>query len=343
MKNILKKYGYNTISYQSLIGGLEYFMDDRYEGYIAYKKIKKTYLAIGDPICKEEDILYLSHSFREFIKKKKWYCSFLSVSEKFQKQLEMLWFGTLKIGEEAIFNLKEFTLQGSKMRNSRNLVSRAEREWIKISIIQELSQKIKTDIDDLNIKWEKTRKVGGFSFLLTLDPFKNFEDKLMLSAYRWEKLVWYISAVPIYNRKWFYFEDIIRSEKAPLWTNHLMVYWLLEYMKQQWYEMASLWTSPLWNIEKRPEERFKKTHRLLKFLYNRVNMFYNFKWLHHFKKSMCPNSWEEKYVAFYPARLRPKLFLSIAKAYNPKGITGIVASKITKEILPKKNNNIKHK
>lgn len=338
LKKYLKKYWYNTVSYQSLIWWLEYFTDYKYDWYIAYKKIKKTYLAIWDPICREQDILYLSHSFREFIKNKKWYCSFISVSEKFQKQLELLWFWTLKIWEEAIFNLNEFTLQGSKMRNSRNLVSRAEREGVKISIIDELTPKIKQDIDDLNLQWEKTRKVSGFSFLLALDPFKNFEDKLMLSAYIEDELVWYISAVPIYNRKWYYFEDIIRAEHAPLWTNHLMVYRLLEHMRSQWYEMASLGTSPLWNIEKRPEERFKKTQRLLKFLYNRINMFYNFKGLHHFKKSMCPNSWEEKYVAFYPARLRPKLFLSIAKAYNPKGITGIIISKITTDILPKKDN-----
>jgi len=336
MKELLKKYWYNTISYQSLLWWLEYFSHEKYDGYIAYKKIKKTYLGVGDPICSEKDVLYLAHEFREFVKKNKWYSSFISVSERFQKQLVILWFWTLKIWEEAMFNLDDFSLDWSKMRNSRNLINRSEKEWVRVSIVSSLNEKIKKDVARLNLDWAESRKVTGFSFLLTLDPFKNFEDKLMLSAYVWDKLVGYISAVPIYNRQWFYFEDIIRSQDAPLWTNHLMVYRLLEHMKETWYKIASLWTSPLWNIEKRPEERFRKTHRLLKFLYNRVNMFYNFKWLHHFKKSMCPNSWEEKYIAFYPARLRPKLFLSIAKAYNPRWITWIVISKITKEILPRK-------
>ena len=43
---LLKKYGYNTISFQSIMGGFSYFESAQgIEGFIPYIKIKRTFLA----------------------------------------------------------------------------------------------------------------------------------------------------------------------------------------------------------------------------------------------------------------------------------------------------------
>ncbi len=305
------------------------------EGYISYVKAgKKDYLVIGDPICSENDMMRLIHSFRLHVLSQKGRFIFLSISEKTKELFEMMGFGVLKIGEEALFDIPSFSFEGKEKRSFRNMVRRAEKEGVSIRHITRLTQEEQDKIQNLNSDWLINRKTKGFSFLLKLTPFENFEDKIFFVAELGDKIVGYISAVPIYARKGYYFEDIIRSKDAPLGTNQLLIYSIILFMKEQGYAIASLWTSPLWNIEENSNTDYRKTQKILKLLYNRVNSFYNFKWLYHFKKSLCPSFWEEKYIAFYPQKLRPKVFFAIAKAYNPKGVTGIIVSKISKIVFP---------
>ncbi len=332
-KKILEKYGYNTVSYQSLMEGIQSFNVGSIEGFISYTVVKKTYIAIGDPLCSENNMFELTHAFRKYVWEKKGYCTFISVSSVFQKKLDIMGFGTLKIGEEAIFEIEKFTLLGKDMSDVRNMIRRAQKEGVSIRRLETPDINSLWDMEKLNSDWMSTKKVKGFSFLLKLTPFENFEDKIIFLAEKEGNIVGYLSAVPIYQRNGYYFEDIIRSNDAPLGTNQFLVYSSLEYLKEKGYSIASLGTSPLWNIQNEHQDKFRKTQKLLKFIYLHINSFYNFRWLYHFKKNLCPTSWEEKYVAFYPAKLRPRLFLSIAKAYNPKWVTGILVSKIGKTIL----------
>lgn len=41
-------------------------------------------------------------------------------------------FGTLKIGEEAIFEIEKFTLLGKDMSDVRNMIRRAQKEGVSI-------------------------------------------------------------------------------------------------------------------------------------------------------------------------------------------------------------------
>ena len=336
-KTLLQKYGYNTISYQSLMDWLETFQVDGIEWYISYIKVGRwSYIVVGDPICSDNNIMKLVHSFRTTVLAKRWRILFLSLSEKRREYFEIMWFWVLEIGKEALFDISNFTLEWKEKRDVRNLIRRAKKEGAVIRHITNLSNDDRQKIEELNSDWLTTRKTKWFSFLLKLSPFENLEDKILFVVEQEEKIVWYLSAVPIYGRNGFYFEDIIRSNNSPLGTNQLLVISAVEYLKEQGYDVASLGTSPLWNIDKKNSVKHKKTHAILKLIYKRVHGFYNFKWLYHFKKSLCPSIWEAKYIAFYPPKLRPKVFLAIAKAYNPRGITGIVLSRIIKIVFHKK-------
>lgn len=66
-KKILEKYGYNTVSYQSLMEGIQSFNVGSIEGFISYTVVKKTYIAIGDPLCSENNMFELTHAFRKYV------------------------------------------------------------------------------------------------------------------------------------------------------------------------------------------------------------------------------------------------------------------------------------
>ncbi|MFH1642139.1 MAG: DUF2156 domain-containing protein [Nanoarchaeota archaeon] len=336
IKELLKKYAYNTISFQSLIDGLNYFeVTQRIEGFIPYIKIGHTFLAVGDPICDEDSVYDLVHDFRKFCKKEKSYCCFLSVSEKFKHKLDLMGFGNLKIGEEGIFDFPAYSFEGSKMKVLRNSVNHAKNKGVTVRRVEYYNDLIFSKILKLNNEWLTTRKVKGFSFLLKLNPTENFDEKIIFIAELDNVIVGYLSCIPIYKRNGWYFEDLIRSEAAPNGTNHFLVYEAVAYLKSKEFQMATLGTSPLGNIEKIDNPDYKSINKILKFAYEHIHGFYNFRGLHDFKESFNPSRWEEKFFSFYPVTFKPKLILAIIKAYDPAGLNGIMLSKLKKILLKK--------
>ena len=334
IKGLLKKYGYNTVSFQSLMTGLSYYESSKnIEGFIPYLKINNVYLVPGDPICAEDQVYELVNELKLLCKAEKSYCCFLSISEKLKHKLEIMDFGNIKIGEEGIFNLAEYSLDGKGMKDIRYNVRFAKDEGVMISHLDYPDPKIYTKMLRINQDWLTTRKVTGFSFLLGLNPTENFEDKHIFIAKYKNKVVGYLSCVPIYNRNGMYFEDLIRSKDAPRGTNHLLVIEAINFLKLKGYSLATLGTSPLSNIDNTDSSEYKNINKILEYIYENVNGFYNFKGLHEFKKSFNPNYYEEKYFSFYPNKLKITLLYAIIKAYNPTGVSKILLSKLQKLVI----------
>lgn len=264
--------------------GLDHFESSKgIEGFIPYVQIDDVYLAAGDPICAQENFMEFVHEFRTFTKKNKADCCFLSASEPAKHNFELMGFGYLKIGEEGIFDLSIYTFEGSKLKDVRYDINHARKEGVIVKRLEQANEKTFTEIEQLSTKWLNTRNVHGFSFLLTLNPLENFEDKIFFIAEYNNQLVGYLSCVPIYLRNGFYFEDLIRSPEAPSGTNQLMIYEAINYLKSKGYSIATLGTSPLGNIEETDNSDHKLINEALHFIYERPNGFYNFITLHNFK------------------------------------------------------------
>ncbi|TFH39185.1 MAG: DUF2156 domain-containing protein [ANME-2 cluster archaeon] len=91
VKLLLKKYAYNTVSFQSLMEGLDYFESSKgIEGVIPYLQIKDVCLAVGDPICAQENFIEFVHEFRIFNKNNNADLCFLSASEVAKHYLELM-------------------------------------------------------------------------------------------------------------------------------------------------------------------------------------------------------------------------------------------------------------
>lgn len=64
--------------------------------------------------------------------------------------------------------------------------------------------------------------------------------------------------------------------------------------------------------------------KLFKFMYEKLNSFYGFKGLYHYKKKYSPSVWENRYRVYYPKLFTPKIAYSIIKAQNSKGVSDFI-------------------
>ena len=332
IKSLLKKYGYNTSSFQLLSNGLEYFTSTQnIDGLIAYIRVNDTFVCAGDPLCADEDFSKLVLEFRRFSKDKNKTPLFLQVSHKAKKLFDMAGFGALKFGEEAIFDLETYDFSGGERKSLRWGIRNAQKEGVSAELYSKKDTKCIRSICE---EWLSSRKTKGFSFLLSLDPLENKEEKIIFVAKKSGRCVGYLTAVPVAARHGWYFEDIIRAKNAPNGTNQLLVKTAIDHLKSQGAKMASIGTAPLGNILDDETEERKLINKILRYAYNNLNGFYNFKGLHEFKSSFGPSMWEKKYLCFYPDRFRPKYLLAVIAAYQPGGIPGAALSKLQKIITP---------
>lgn len=329
IKDLLKKYGYNTSSFQLLTSGMTYFTSPSgISGVIGYLVIGNIFVCAGDPLCSDDDIFNFVHEFRLFAKSKKKKCLFLQVSEKVEKKLRIMGFGSLKFGEEAVISLNEYTFEGREKRVVRQHASRAKNAGVEISLLSSKAEE--REITYLSEDWLSGRKTKGFSFLLGLDPLDEKDEKFIFVAKEEDEIVGYLTAVPIYARNGFYFEDVIRSVDAPSGTNQLLIKYAIEFLKEKGFSIVTLGTAPLGKLRDDDTVEHRRINNVLNYAYEHLNGFYNFKGLYEFKSNFVPSVWEKKYLCFYPEKIKANYFVAIVRAYTGKRLSGLAFLQLKK-------------
>lgn len=104
-----------------------YFFSSTGQSYISYRVAKSFALALGDPVGPEWDAERAIEEFVRYCHDHGWRVGFHQVHHDRLPVYERLQFRRMKIGEDAIVDLREFSLQGSAMKEFRNTVNRLGR------------------------------------------------------------------------------------------------------------------------------------------------------------------------------------------------------------------------
>ena len=318
----LKRYGYSADSFLTL-GEFERFTA-HVKGYVAVHRTRGLCVAISDPVCDPADTMELVHALRKDCEARKQRLAFVSVTPRAQHALDLMGFGSIKTAEKGIFDLKEYTFEGSDKREVRQHASKAEREGV---IVRNVEDRDAEAVDALLEEWLGTRKTEGFSLTLGFSEAFNDERRVLVAEHE-GRIVGYLACTPIYARNGWYFEDLIRGQDAPRGTNHLLVREAIRIFRDEGYEMATLGSAPLGRIREGETDERRLINRSLEFAYEHFNAFYNFKGLAGFKASFSPSSWESQYLCYWPPRLTPGVLVGIVELSLPGGITKAVRDKL---------------
>ncbi len=332
VRELLKKHGYNSASYNILKEDKQYFFSQKgIEGVIAYVDVADVYLAAGDAVCSDSDMIHFVHEFRKFCKKSGKVCCFQAVSKKFRDVLDLMGFGFFKIGEEPFFDLNAWAMAGQKFKDVRNNINHAKREGFSVIEYRPLEVRVpkhERQMNQLSKKWLEEKKTGEFSFLVGSVSLKNpGERKYFLVLNRRDSVEAFIICVPFHARKGIYLDIMRRKEKPERGTTELLITETFRILKEQGYSLASLGAAPLADVTT-DEEKKQLIQHALDFAYHNLNYFYRFKPLFEYKEQFGPSFWEPKYMAYYPPNFRTRYIYAVLKAYDPKGITDIVLSNL---------------
>lgn len=329
------RYGYEHQSFVLLYGGMEVWRLRKPEAAVLYRRVGRVAVVGGAPLTAREHLREVTRRFLAHCRERNLDCLMLPLTQETANVARECGMGLLKIGESGYFKLPEWKPAGDRGKKVRAGVNQARKAGITVERYDPLSnqdERARAEIEELCQAWIDTREVDALGWLLELDPFKLAEYKrYFLARAANGRLEGMLACCPIPARNGWYLEDLIRRPGAGRGVSELLIVEALSSLAAEGAELATLATSPLAGIESNGSSgEFKHLARLLRLIYEHLDAFYHFKTLHRFKAKFAPSFVEHEYVAIYPPRIRLRMVLGVIGAFDPRGLSGVMASKLRK-------------
>jgi phosphatidylglycerol lysyltransferase len=126
----------------------------------------------------------------------------------------------------------------------------------------------------------------------------------------------FIVCEPIYGRSGYYLDVTRRRPDAIRGTMELLSTEILRLVGEEGYQMASMGLAPLALLDDPDLLDHRVLARVMRFIYERVNLNYDFKRLYRYKAKYHPHRWEPLYFCFNQRRLSLSMLYAVIQVRN---------------------------
>ncbi|MGZ3456672.1 MAG: phosphatidylglycerol lysyltransferase domain-containing protein, partial [Polyangiales bacterium] len=195
----------------------------------------------------------------------------------------------LPLGEDPIWDLRAWTPH----KSMREQLRRARTKGVTVRVVEsaELAEghPTRSAMERIIVRWLSTRPLAAMGFLVDVRPFELAEERIVVVAERGGAMVGFAAAVPIYQRRGYFLEDLLRDD-APNGTAEALVELVFRQARSQGAELATLGLAPLSG----------SVPRALAWIGRRTRGLYNFEGVRAFKARLHPVAWEPVFLAHPP-------------------------------------------
>ncbi|AMP19938.1 hypothetical protein AZF37_00960 [endosymbiont 'TC1' of Trimyema compressum] len=186
LRELVVKHGQNPISYLTLESDKKIFYSKNLDAAVAYKVVRGIFVCCGDIICSDDDSEIFLNEIQNFCKQNGWSVLFLNITGHYLNLYKANNFRIAKYGEDACFNLSEFSLKGGKIATVRSSYNRSQREGIIVKEYKhafgrdyELEKKIK----EISEEWLENKNTLELSFMLGSVCLNNLLDRRIFMVF----------------------------------------------------------------------------------------------------------------------------------------------------------------
>jgi len=312
-REIVEKHGRSSLAALTLLNDKSYFFSPSGQSVIAYVPKGRGAIALGDAIGPVEEREETIICFQQFCQRNDWYPAFYQTLPDDLQLYRSLGFRILKIGEEAIIDLKKFTLTGKAGKNFRPAINRLAKQGYQVNfypppIGQNLLQQLKSVSDE----WLKIVEGSEKRFSLGW-----FEETYLRECE--------IAAVQTPDGEITAFSNIVSEYQLNEVTHDMMRHRLsiekgtmdfllismLQKFKEQGYDSFNFGLSALSGVGENPESR--RLEKVLRYLYQHLNRFYDFHGSHAHKEKFHPD-WQPRYLVYPSLTALPDVVVALIRA-----------------------------
>ncbi|MEH2299658.1 MAG: phosphatidylglycerol lysyltransferase domain-containing protein [Nostoc sp.] len=312
-KEIVEQYGRSSLAALTLLNDKSYYFSPTGNSVIAYVPKGRGAIALGDPIGPIEDRKETILAFQQFCQRNDWYPGFYQTLPDDIQLYKSLGFKVLKIGEEAIVDLKTFTLQGKAGKNFRPSINRLTKLGYQIDFYQPpIANDLLHRLKPVSDEWlkmvqgsEKHFSLGWFeeAYLRECEIAVVYNPEGQISAFANIVREYQLNEATI---------DMMRHRPSiENGTMDFLFISLLQHFKECGYDSFNFGLSAFAGVGDNPESR--RLEKVLHYLYQHLSRFYNFKGLHSYKDKFRPG-WEPRYLIYPSLATLPDVVVALIRA-----------------------------
>lgn len=325
-RELVHRFGHDTLSYFALRDDRSYFFDEGREAFLSYKIWRNVALVGGGPVGPTTGIPGLIESFRQFCEANGLIPCFVGVSGDQLPVYQSSNLRHLKIGEESLIRLEDFDVGRLKRK-----VRRAERHCGDCGITAhmfaapDLPASLRPQAGDISRSWVRTKGGAERGFSMTLGRFPRVEDRdaRVLVAVEGERLVGFLTFVPVFQANGWSLDMMRRHIDSPNGLTEFMVLQAARQLQAEGYEFMSLNFASLSSTQAAVAEP-RAVGSLRKFLFHNLSSVYQLKSLYQFNVKFDPE-WSSRYLVYGDLIRVPRVIAAVVQAEDPVKLSTLAA------------------
>ena len=302
----------DTQGYLALLGDKYLFWNEAHDAFIMYAITSQFWIAMGNPVGNKAAIEELLYGFLEHADQYGAKAVFYQTSEAWLPAYLELGLSLFKLGEEALVDLTNFSLQGKQRENQRSAINKFTKLGFSFEILSgAVVENVLPQLRQISDAWlsHKSTREKGFSLGFFEEGYiKNCDVAVIKDE---------AGNIKAFANLWLTSDkaqlsvDLMRYQ--PNTPNGIMDYLFAELMlwgRAENYQWFCLGMAPLAGLNNRPLSPL--WNKVGATLFKKGEHFYNFEGLYEYKAKYAPQ-WHPRYLAAPAGLSVPFILMQIAR------------------------------
>jgi lysylphosphatidylglycerol synthetase-like protein (DUF2156 family) len=313
------------IAWQHGADSMSYFakQDDKRQfsvdgrAFVGFSLRHRVAIVAGDPVGEADAIGPLIAAFLDLCRLNDWLPVFYETSDRYLDHYRaggLRWF---KIGEEAVLDLRRWSLNGGAVAKVRQFINKVRREAPDLDIIEYRRQGAANEIDDqledISRAWLARKTGGEMGFNLGRFSVEDLADKRTFVARRGDGTVEaFVTWLPYRSGRAVVIDAMRHRADAQPGIMDLLIAESALRFKHEGLEAASLAMAPLANAD--PAAGVSSYDRGVRLIFEHVSRVYGYRSLFQFKKKFAP-AWEPRFLVFSRPDHLPRIAYALVSVH----------------------------
>jgi lysyl-tRNA synthetase class 2 len=298
---LVRTHGSDTLAYFKLRPDKHYFFSDDGTAFAGYRVESGVLLVSGEPVGPAASIPELLRQLAIFAERRGLRLAALGVGESMRPAFEAVGLRAFYVGDEAIVDTTEFSLEGREIRKVRQSVSRLAKAGYSAELrrVADLDDATCAEIETVSAGWRGKKAERGFSMALGSIHREHQGDTVVVLARDDEGSVrGFLHFVPSYGRAAMSLSSMRRDPSTPNGLTEYLVVRAIEFFRDEGVREVSLNFAAFARLLHGPRTRLQ---RILGGLLLRADAVFQIERLYRFNAKFFPR-WEPRYLMYEGSR-----------------------------------------
>jgi phosphatidylglycerol lysyltransferase len=318
IQNIFSAHGLHALSAFAVQNDKHHLLLGNQDALVAYAVRGSIALAAGDPLASDEDFEKCVEEYLAYCRRNGWTPCIYEAAEQRLPAYHSLGLRSLKMAEEAVLDLQEFSLSGNKRANLRAMVNKTAKSGMIIQFYdraREENPAMDEQLEEISQEWLTEKRMGELGFSLGRFSLDSLNRIPVFVGVLENRIQAFCSWLPYRNGQAVVLDLMRKRNPVIAGAMDFLLCRSLMMLKEMNYLQASLGNAPLANVAplRGPLDRG------VALLFENLNSFYGYKNLFQFKKKFAPR-WEGRYLIYPKGADLPRVAYAMARVHSSESL-----------------------